>query len=62
MEITITKTKIQLQPGEIATTKTKICEVSVGPTVVGNSAGLVLLQLTKTKTKTPFSKPHLIKL
>ena len=40
MEITITKTKIQLQPGEITITKIK-CEVSVGPTMVGNSAGLV---------------------
>ena len=38
--ITVTKTKIQLQPGEIPTTKLK-CEVSVGPTVVRNSAGLV---------------------
>ena len=45
--ITVTKTKIQLQPGEIPITKLK-CEVSV--------AGLVdqyiLLQLTITKTKT----------
>ena len=40
MEVTITKTKIQLQPGEITITKLK-CEVSVGPAMVGNSADLV---------------------
>ena len=40
MEITMTKTKIQLQPGEITILKLK-CEVSVGPTMVGNSTGLV---------------------
>ena len=40
MEITTTKTKVQLQPGEITTTKLKY-EVSVGPTMVGNSAALV---------------------
>ena len=40
MEIPITKTKIQMKPGNITITKLK-CEVSVGLTMVGNSAGLV---------------------
>ena len=41
MEITITKTRIQLEPWEITITKTKMWGISIGPTMVGNSAGLV---------------------
>jgi len=38
--ITVAKTKYSCSQGEIPITKLK-CEVSVGPTLVRNSAGLV---------------------
>ena len=52
MEITITKSKIQLQPGEITITKLK--------REVQPWWEIALVQLTKTKNKTPFSKPYLL--
>ena len=40
MEITITKTKFSCSQEKLLELKLK-CEVSIGPTMVGNSAGLV---------------------